>query len=269
MFFELSKIVWFFATPSNALAFLVLLGLLLALSARRRRAGLALAWLGLAGLMLAGFSPLGRMLVLPLEERFPAYRDDGAPIAGVVVLGGAVQVPETAARGQLMLNEAAERVVALADLARRHPQARIVFTGGSGALIENEGPEADALAAHLGTLGIARERVLFENRSRNTFENAVFSRDLVEPKDGERWLVVTSAWHMPRAMGCFRQAGFPAIAYPVDFRTVGAEDASRPFGFLSDGLRRVDVATREWIGLLAYRVTGRTDALFPAPQARR
>jgi uncharacterized SAM-binding protein YcdF (DUF218 family) len=76
---------------------------------------------------------------------------------------------------------------------------------------------------------------------------------------------VTSAYHMPRAMAAFRAAGFPIEAYPVDWRTGGPIDALKPFPSVGDGLRRTDTAVREWVGLLAYRITGKTAELFPAP----
>jgi uncharacterized SAM-binding protein YcdF (DUF218 family) len=141
-----------------------------------------------------------------------------------------------------------------------------VFSGGGGTLLEDEAAEAGAVRRFAGALGIDPDRILVEDRSRTTEENAAFSKALVEPKPGERWLLVTSAWHMPRAVGCFRQAGFGVTAYPVDFRTRGASDARRPFAFVSDGLRRVDVAAREWAGLLAYRLAGRVPELFPGPE---
>lgn len=266
MFYVLSKVFWFFATPSNALAILALLGVGLAWVKRLRRLGLALAGVSAAGLLVAGLSPLANWAILPLEDRFPAFRDDGRPVDGVVVLGGAVQAEESFGRGQLTVNEAAERVLALADLARRYPGAKIVFSGGGGTLFVDETPEADAVEKFLDTLGLPRERVLFENQSRTTSENAVFTRRLVGPKPGERWLLVTSAWHLPRAVGCFRQAGFSVTPYPVDFRTRGPSDAWRTFTFASEGLRRLDLAAREWAGLVGYRLAGRTDALFPGPQ---
>jgi uncharacterized SAM-binding protein YcdF (DUF218 family) len=116
----------------------------------------------------------------------------------------------------------------------------------------------------LDSFGISRDRVLLETRSRNTAENAIFTKALVNPKSTERWLLVTSAQHMPRAVGCFRKAGFPVEAYPVGWRTTQQFDL---FGerTLSSGLKRLDSAAYEWIGLFAYRVTGRTPALFPAP----
>jgi uncharacterized SAM-binding protein YcdF (DUF218 family) len=117
----------------------------------------------------------------------------------------------------------------------------------------------------LEALGVAHNRITAEEQSRNTIENAVFSRLVAQPKPGERWLLVTSAYHMPRAVAAFRAAGFPVEAYPVDWRTRGPIDALTPFGSLSDGLQRTDAAVHEWIGLLAYRLSGRTKELFPAP----
>jgi uncharacterized SAM-binding protein YcdF (DUF218 family) len=266
VFYVLSKVFWFFATPSNLLAALAVAGLALMRLKRLRRTGAVVAAAGVLGLSFAGLSPLANWVILPLEERFPVFRDDGRPVDGVVVLGGAVQAEESFGRGQLMVNEAAERVLALADLTRRYPAARIVFSGGGGTIFTEEAPEADALARFIGTLGLTRERVLFENQSRTTFENAVYGRRLVDPKPGERWLLVTSAWHMPRAVGCFRQAGFPVVPYPVDFRTRDAGDAWRTFTFVSEGLRRLDLAAKEWAGLIAYRIAGQTDAVFPAPR---
>jgi uncharacterized SAM-binding protein YcdF (DUF218 family) len=112
---------------------------------------------------------------------------------------------------------------------------------------------------------VPRERVIAEDRSRNTVENAEFSKALAKPQPGERWLLVTSAYHMPRAIGIFREAGFDVEPYPVDWRTSGSGDALRPFPTVGDGLRRTDTAVREWVGLLVYWLMGMSSELFPAP----
>src|SRR4029077_15074082 len=127
------------------------------------------------------------------------------------------------------LNESAERVTVVAELSRRYPGAKVLFSGGSAALIFHEGIEADFALRLFESFGVARERILLEARSRNTIENAIFSKEIAQPKAGERWLLVTSAFHMPRAIGVFRKAGFAVEAYPVDWRTRGGEDALRPF----------------------------------------
>ena len=157
-------------------------------------------------------------------------------------------------------------MTAIAELARRYPNARVVFTGGSGRLVYGGTTSEAELAARLfESFGIAKARVMLENKSRDTDENARFTKELVQPKPGERWLLVTSAHHMPRSVGVFRAAGFPVEAFPVDYRTRGAVDLLRPFSNVGDGLRRTDTAAREWVGLFVYRLTGRSAELFPAP----
>jgi len=264
MFFILAKILGFFAVPSNILVSLGLAGILL-MATRFARAGRRLAVSSVILIALFGLSPLGNAIILPLEERFPPWdASRGAP-AGIVVLGGALDTVVSPARGEVALNEAAERMTAVAELARRFPHARIVFTGGSGRIIYDGAPEADLAARLFDSFGIAKQRILLEDKSRDTDENARYTRDLVQPKPSERWLIVTSAHHMPRSVGVFRAAGFPVEAFPVDYRTRGAIDLLRPFATLGDGLRRTDTATREWVGLVMYRLAGRSEELFPAP----
>ncbi len=126
------------------------------------------------------------------------------------------------ARGAVALNDAAERITATAELARRYPDARIIFSGGTSSLVFDAPAEAPVAVKELEALGVAHDRITAEEQSRNTIENAVFSRLLADPKPGERWLLVTSAYHMPRAIAAFRAAGFPIEPYPVDWRTRGS-----------------------------------------------
>jgi uncharacterized SAM-binding protein YcdF (DUF218 family) len=264
MFFVLSKILGFFASPSNLVVSLGLFGLLL-LPTRFARGGWWLAAGSLVALATLGFSPIGNALMIPLEQRFPPWdAARGAP-DGIIVLGGAISPDVSAARNDPALNEAAERMTAIPELARRYPDARILFSGGSGALIYDEGNEAEFALRLFESLGIPRARILLEDRSRNTVENAVFSKAIAQPKPGERWLLVTSAYHLPRAIGIFRKAEFAVEPYPVDWRTRGVADALRPFPTMGEGLRRTDIAVREWVGLVAYWLTGQSSELFPAP----
>jgi uncharacterized SAM-binding protein YcdF (DUF218 family) len=269
MFFVLAKILGFFALPSNILISIGLIGVVL-MATRFARAGRRLAVAALLLLAIAGLSPLGNAIILPLEERFPAWdasRDAsrGGP-TGIISLGGALDTVVSTTRGEVALNEAAERMTAIAELARRFPNARIAFTGGSGRIIYDGVTEASLAARLFESFGIAKERVVLEDKSRDTDENARFTKELLQPKPAERWLLVTSAHHMPRSVGVFRAVGFPVEAYPVDYRTRGAIDLLRPFSNVGDGLRRTDTAAREWVGLVVYWVTGRSAELFPAPQ---
>jgi uncharacterized SAM-binding protein YcdF (DUF218 family) len=264
MFFTASKTLGFFAIPSNLVMAFGLAGILL-LPTRFFRVGRGLIVASLIVLAVLGYSPIGNLLIMPLEQRFPPWdAGRGAP-DGIVVLGGSISPDLSTTRNDVALNEAAERMTALVELARRYPNARIVFSGGSPALFFSEAPEAEFAVRLLQSLGIPRERILVEEQSRNTVENAVFSKLIAQPKPGERWLLVTSAYHMPRSMGVFRTADFAVEAYPVDWRTRGTADAWRPFPTLSEGLRRTDTAVREWIGLAAYWLTGRSSELFPRP----
>ena len=264
LFYHASKIAWFLLEPSNLLATSALLAALLGwtrFAAVGRRVTLAAASL----LLLLGLSPAANWLILPLETRFPRPALEGRPIAGIVMLGGAVLERQSEAHGQIALNDAGERITALIELARRYPDARLLVTGGAGFYSGSRVSEAEILRQRIGGLGIAPERIIFEEKSVNTYENAALSKPLARPQPGETWLLVTSAWHMPRAVGIFRSVGWPVTAYPVDHRTAGWQDAWRGFHSVSDGLRRTDIATREWVGLVAYRLTGRSTALLPAP----
>ena len=263
--FVLGKILWFAATPSNSLTLLAFLGMAAAFLGKVSRKALLIGALGMAGLLVCGLSPLAYWLATPLETRFPQLRPLPEHITGFIVLGGGVRNYETEEVDALSLNDAGERIVALGDLARRYPSARIVFSGGRDFFDPGGEAEADLIRRYAETLGVDPSRITVENRSRSTYENAIFTRELVRPGEGETWLLVTSAWHMPRAVGCFRQAGFPVVAYPVDFRAIGPRYAWRGFYEVARGLRLTDVVAKEWVGLLAYRLMGRTDALLPGP----
>lgn len=268
MFFTLSKVLSFLLRPSS----LIWLGLLGGLVMRERmprwrRLSLEMTIGALVALFVAGLTPLSNVLILPLEDRFPVMTPQSVPtpVSGLIVLGGAEDGWVSAGRGGLALNEAAERITETARLALAHPQAKVVITGGVAKLMGEDAEGSNAVAALLRDLGIAQERLIVETRSRDTYENATLTLPLTGAKPGETWLLVTSAYHMPRAIGIFRKAGLNVHAYPVDFRLRGAEDLKRWFWTIPDGLKRFDLAVTEWAGLAAYRLSGRTSELLPAP----
>jgi uncharacterized SAM-binding protein YcdF (DUF218 family) len=259
VFYLSSKLFWFIAAPTNALLFLTAGSTAWALGTRSRKAQLA-ALIAALALLVVAFSPLSNWLLLPLESRFPQWQSGSQlPPDGIIVLGGAVDVRISEARHYpLKLNDAGERITALVQLAHRFPSARLAFTG-TGEPVS----EAQEVAEKISGLDVDPTRLILETQARNTFENAQFSAKLLAPRPGERWILITSAWHMPRAIGCFRKVGFLVDAYPVDFRTADSSDLTIPFGSGVDGLRQMDFAAKEWIGLLAYWFTGKTDALLP------
>lgn len=265
MFFAASKLFWFVCQPSS-LVWLAIAGGAGLLRTAYHRAGRRLLWTGVLLMLVLGLSPLGSVLIEPLESRFPRPQLSATEkIDGIVVLGGAEDMRVGGLRDLIALNEAGERMSEAVLLAQRYPAAKVVFSGGSGDLLSTKPPEAEGARKFFSDFGIAQERIVLEDRSRTTYENAVFTRDIVTPKPGERWLLVTSAFHMPRAMGCFRKAGFDVEPFPVDYRSAGTADRVRPFSSIPEGLRRVDFIFKEYVGLVSYYLTGRTSALFPAP----
>jgi uncharacterized SAM-binding protein YcdF (DUF218 family) len=264
MFFIASKIFWFVAEPVSLAIIVGVLGILLGFT-RFVRAGRALMAGAIIALAAGLLTPLGAVFLRPLEERFPPPPADIPAPAGIIVLGGAVDTEKSEARRQVFLTADAARMTAGVELARRYPTARLVFSGGSGGLL-GEGP-AEAIGARKLwlSLGVPAERMTFEANSRNTWENGLFTRDLVKPKPGETWLLVTSAWHMPRSVGIFRHLDFDVTPYPVAYRTFGDErDFLLPTSVI-DKVIMLDYSVREWVGLLAYWLAGKTNALFPAP----
>lgn len=268
MFFFSAKVLWFFLQPSTVAALSIAVGFVLAArGARLRRIGLSLGAFGVVLLLVGGFSPLANILLLPLETRFPAQKAKSLeyPVDGIIILGGFEDFGAGTDQPGLPINEAGERLTEGVRLARLNGTAKIVFTGAVIWGLDASTSLADQVGDFFEDMGISRDRIVLEDKARDTFENAVMTKSLVSPEPGERWLLVTSGFHMPRSVGVFRKAGFDVIPYPVDLRLRGAEDVWSGFGRLSSGLLRLDVVVREYVGLLAYWLTGRTDELFPAP----
>ena len=265
MFFFASKIFWMIASPINLLLFAALIGALLCFG-RRACLGRGLALTAILILLAAATLPLGMLLIAPLEDRFPPPPPDLAAPEGIIVLGGAIDDGVSRARGQTVFDEDGERLTEAVVLAKRFPQARVVYTSGSNSMTGGSSTEALQARKFMSQMGIAPERVTIEDKSRNTDENARFTAAIVHPEASQRWIVVTSAFHMPRAMGLFEKAGFHPIAYPVAFRTRGQwpEDLRLTFEPVRN-LRIFEIAVHEWIGLAAYWATGRIGHLFPGP----
>jgi uncharacterized SAM-binding protein YcdF (DUF218 family) len=264
LFFFLSKTIGKMLLPTNFLIAVGVIGVLL-LATRLASFGRRLMIFSILLLAICGFSPVGNWLLYPLESRFPAWdAARGAP-DGIIILGGSIDANLSAAHDGAVVRSEADRIIAAAALARQYPNARILFTGGSANLISNDAREADYVGALFESLGIPKARLMTERRSRNTQENAEFSKAMAAPKSGERWLLVTSAFHMPRSVGLFRKAGFTVEPYPVNWRVGGRGDLLAFSSVADEGLDRTEIALREWIGLIAYRASGKIDELLPGP----
>lgn len=254
IFFYLSKVFWVLASPDHFFLLLILIGLLLVWAGKRSG-----FWLSLASVMLlliVAVLPVGNLLLKPLEQRTP-QSELPERVTGIIILGGAEEAALSAMYEQPQMNAAAERVMVLPVLAKRYPNAPIVITGGSGSVLYPQHRGADVVAQWAEQIGF-RERLIVERQARNTFENAVYTGELVDKGSGQ-WLLVTSAFHMPRAVGIFRKQGWDIAPYAVDYRVSGNQLS---FQFWRN-MRDLSTAVREWIGLLAYYLTGKTDQLLP------
>ena len=263
--FILSKSFKILTRPDLLLLLILTIGVIL-LWSRFAQSGRIVLSVCAVVLVSVSVLPFSAWWIGALEERFPRPDvETMEPPDGIIVLGGALSNPGVVERyGVISLNMRAERIVEFANLGRRFPDARMVFTGGTGDLRQIAPVEADRLKPFTGELGLEPGRVEYEEKSRNTWENALFSKEKINPKPNETWLLVTSAAHMPRSVGIFRKVGWNVTPYPVDYETDGT-----PPWFWFDPVTnwyRANVAAHETIGLIVYYLADRTSSLFPAPE---
>lgn len=255
MFF-LGKVLGLITQPLMWVVALLLLGLLTL--QRKPRLGRGLVTAALTVLLVMGWLPLPDLGLRVLEDHYTEIAPDAdlSGYAGVVLLGGAMGSGHVAqAHSQPVVNDAAERMSATAALLLRYPQLPVIFTGGEGALLGTGPSEADRAKVFFNSLGIAADRVRYESASRNTYENAILTAQMPGAIKSEKWLLITSAWHMPRSMAVFEKAGWNVTAYPVDYRT-GSSTPWTEYDLLG-GAEHWQILLHEIVGILAYRITGR------------
>jgi len=263
MSFVISKIFWTGAAPANFLVLTLFAASCVGLWARplwrvrAQRTVFVIASL----LVLFILLPLGTWALLPLENANPMQLPQ--KIDGIILLGGDENAFLSEIWGQPILGVSASRHVRFAALAQKYPEARLIFTGGIGWVNDRaQGSNGPIVREALTSLGVPSDRLLIEDRSRNTFENALFSKEMAKPKADENWLLVTSAFHMPRSLGCFRKAGWNVFPAPTDYHTPGGLRIASHLDVM-DQLYAMTLAIHEYIGLAAYRLMGRTDSLWP------
>jgi uncharacterized SAM-binding protein YcdF (DUF218 family) len=255
MLFIAAKLLDLAIQPLNWVALFLALGLI---GLRRRpRAASAVLWAALGLLIVQGWQPLPDALIRQFEARHPApgSQTDLSHFAGLVVLGGALEPAYVwTSHDQPALNDGAERMTAGLPLLQRYPGFQLLFTGGEGELLAHGLSEAERARIFYQSMGVPPQRLIFEAASRTTYENAVLSAALPGVDKTRPWLLVTSAFHMPRAMGVFQKAGWNVIAYPVDYRTGDETPWSRYS--LVGGAGAWHLALHELAGLLSYRLMG-------------
>ncbi|MFH2057872.1 MAG: YdcF family protein [Pseudomonadota bacterium] len=264
IFFYFSKILWMIFSPDILLVLLLITGLILLCFKAYRKAKYILSITIVFIFMITVF-PLGNLLLYPLETRFPTRQTLAEPIDGVIVLAGAEKIHSSILWGQVELNGSAERYFAFIHLIKQFPTAKHLFTGGTGSLELQEYKSTQVAKQLLIQQGIDTGRIMFESESKNTCENAVLSFRMVRPHPKERWVLITSASHMARSVGVFNKAGWQVIPYPVDHNVHRKTLFKFTLDF-SGNLNRLKSALKEWVGLGAYYLTGKTDRLFPGPE---
>jgi uncharacterized SAM-binding protein YcdF (DUF218 family) len=255
--------LWLLIEPLNLVALLVIAAAIAAWRGKARGARTLVTFAAL-GFIVAVASPLDQALLIPLEGRFQYPDPLPDKVDGIILLGGAERAVLTSYFKQPELNGTAETLTTFLALARNYPNAKLVFSGGSGDLLRQDVSEVETVRMFLRQQRFDENKVLYEGKSRNTYENAVFSKALVQPHSGETWLMIVSARSAPRAMGVFRKAGWEVIVVPCDHRAIPELDW-QPAWNVGGAFQDISEGLHEWLGLLAYYVTGKTNELFPGP----
>ena len=256
----LKNIFWIIFQPVNIIILIIILGSIIYLF-KYKKIGLKFLYTGIILLTLSSIFPIGNYLALPLENRFK-NKILQKPY-GIIVLGGSEKVLNSSVRNQISLNSSSERLLYFYILSKKYPESKLVFSG-AGKLYNNIN-ESDVARNFFEELGMDMNQIVFESKSRNTYENAKFSYELIRPNTDQRWVLITSAITMPRAIGTFRKIGWNVIPFSVDYIT---NKKSNFFtinkNFLS-GLTSLNIVTYEWIGLIFYKILNRTDSFLPNP----
>ena len=254
----LSKIFWFFAAPSSLIVLMAVAGVTLMAVTRHRR-GLGLLSASAVALGLLWLFPIGDLAIKPLESRFPQPKLPEV-VDGIVLVSG-VAIRQTVAWKQVQLMGGGHFTTAAA-LARRYPAARIVLAGDDPWIIQPGDGQAEFGRRFLESLGVSADRIMIETRARNKYENARAAYALARPEPGQAWVVIASAYQMPRVIGAYRRAGWTnLLAYPVNYES--ADLSPWPRFSLSIQLLRLDLAVREWLGLFVYWALDRSSDLYP------
>lgn len=260
LFFWVSKIAWIIVAPASVLVLWLVLSVALLMFDKVKLAKKSLYALTIT-VLIVGIFPIGKWMLAPLEYRFEANPKLPQRVDGIVVLSGSEDAKLSNYWQQAELNGAAERILMFMKLAQEYPNAQLVYTGGSPSLLNQQYKEADVAKKLMRDLGFDVSRIQFERNARNTAENAKLSFELVNPQPNENWLLITTAWHMPRSYGLFCQVGWNVLPYPVDHQVIAGSDQVR-WAFARN-LFDLNVAFKEWLGLTAYYLTGKTPALLP------
>ena len=261
LFFYISKLIWLLVSPDSLLLIIIIISLALLYIGKTKFVKKLLTLTSVL-LFFIAFFPAGEWLLYPLESRFQTNPSLPKKIDGIVILSGA-EAPELSHMwDQVEIGAAAERDLAFLNLARQYPNAKLIFTGGTGSLTKQDYKAADVAKKLFKQQNFDIKRIMFERDSRNTYENAIYSKDIAKPLKNENWILITTSWHMPRSVGIFCKEKWPVIPYPVDHQSYRNSLFRVNFN-LSGNLDTLKTGIKEWLGLFAYYLSGKTTSLLP------
>lgn len=261
MFFYASKIFWMLAQPLNALCFLALAGF--SIRFWRRELGSRIIGFSMALILFFGIIPVGPVALTWLERHYDVPKELPGRVNGIIVLGGMFDGHMSEATRQISANDNIERMICFTQLAKKYPDARKIFSGGSGDINYPDAKEATVAQDYLKAVGVNPDSVFYDMDSRNTFENVEFSREMMNPAAGQNWILITSAFHMPRSVGIFEKQGWKVIPYPCDFKIDGRYDVFWTAPNIGGNFAALNIVVKELIGSIVYYVTGKSAFILP------
>lgn len=261
IFFTLSKLLWLLIKPDNVLVIGLSISIILFIL-KKDVIAKKLMYVFISLTLIIAIFPIGDWLIYPLETHFDTTAELPEKVDGIILLGGSFVTNTSQYWGKIQTNHFADRIYQFLALLKRYPNAKAIFTGGNADPFKNIPSEAHFAKQLFNNIGIQEGRILFEDKARNTYENALLSQAIANPKKGENWIVISTAWHLPRAVGIFCKQQWPVIPYPADFHT-HPDYLFSPTLNLGDHINQLNFGIREWIGLVAYYLTGKTTAILP------
>jgi uncharacterized SAM-binding protein YcdF (DUF218 family) len=256
MEFYIAKVANYLLEPLYILSFFLLILIFLLLFTNFKKLTIFSAKFLLILFLFFGYTPLSNFLLNKLEDFIKPSKYPVQQLKGIVVLGGSFNSGlQSKERNEVLLNSSAERLTKVLEIYNKNPKLLILFSGFSGELKPQGWSESDMAKKFFLEQGVRSENLIFENKSRNTFENIIYSKDIIKNYKGT-WGLITSASHMPRSYFGFKRQGIILEPIIVDFKT-----GTSPIFWISfnigSGLSNWSTLLHEVVGISYYKITGK------------
>ena len=256
MEFYIAKLANYLLEPFYIISFFLLILIFLVLFTNLKKLTIFCAKFLLILFLFFGYTPVSNFLLNKLEDFIKPSKYPVQQLKGIVVLGGSFNSGlQSKERNEVLLNSSAERLTKVLEIYNKNPKILILFTGFSGALKPQGWSESDMAKKFFLEQGVRSDNLIFENKSRNTFENIIYSKDIIKNYKGT-WGLITSASHMPRSYFGFKRQGLILEPIIVDFKT-----GTSPIFWISfnigSGLSNWSTLLHEVVGISYYKITGK------------